>query len=164
MWSGPGSGKSTIASDLFAEMKWRNYNVELVTETAKELTWEGHHNVLEDQLFVFAMQNRKQERLVNKVDYIITDCPLLLAAAYAPARYDGSFKMMMADMWNQYDNVSYFIKRTKPYHSVGRNQTEQEARVLDNKIKQIMIAENIPFKTIAGDRSAKLLIMMDLGL
>lgn len=36
----PGTGKSTIASELFAKMKWEGFDVELVSEYAKELVWE----------------------------------------------------------------------------------------------------------------------------
>lgn len=36
----PGTGKSTIAAELFARMKWLGFDVELVSEYAKELVWE----------------------------------------------------------------------------------------------------------------------------
>ena len=32
----PGTGKSTVASELFSKMKWSGYDVELVSEYAKE--------------------------------------------------------------------------------------------------------------------------------
>ena len=35
----PGTGKSTLASELFSKMKWQGYDVELVSEYAKELVW-----------------------------------------------------------------------------------------------------------------------------
>ena len=31
----PGTGKSTLASELFSKMKWQGYDVELVSEYAK---------------------------------------------------------------------------------------------------------------------------------
>ena len=32
----PGTGKSTLASELFSKMKWKGHDVELVSEYAKE--------------------------------------------------------------------------------------------------------------------------------
>ena len=40
IFGGPGVGKSTVAADLFVIMKKEGYSVELVTEYAKELTYE----------------------------------------------------------------------------------------------------------------------------
>ena len=54
-------------------MKWKEYNVELVTEYAKELTWEKRYDILNDQLYVLSKQNRKLIRLKDQVDWIITD-------------------------------------------------------------------------------------------
>lgn len=33
----PGTGKSTIASELFAKMKWQGFDVELVSKCCKSL-------------------------------------------------------------------------------------------------------------------------------
>jgi hypothetical protein len=164
LWAGPGAGKSTIAADLFAAMKWEGHNVELINEVAKELTWEGHFNVLEDQLYVSALQNRKQERLLGKVDWIITDSPLLLCVTYMPTHYKESFKQAMLDMWNRYDNVSYFIKRQKKYSPIGRSQNEQEARDVDSRVAGLMSELQVDYVAIDGNRSAKTTIMNDLEL
>jgi hypothetical protein len=164
LFAGPGAGKSTIASDLFAEMKWQGHNVELINEVAKELTWEGHFNVLEDQLFVSAMQNRKLQRLLGKVDWIITDSPLLLCSVYIPAHYKPSFNDMMIDMWEQYDNYNYFIEREKNYVPIGRSQTEEQARGVDEKVLKLMIDADLDFAIIKGNRDAKFTIMKELGL
>ena len=164
LWAGPGAGKSTIAADLFAEMKWMGINVELINETAKELTWEGHHNILQDQLYVSAMQNRKLQRLIDKVDWIITDSPLLLCAAYIPDHYKSSFLDMIVDMWNQYDNESFFIVREKPYNPVGRNQDEVGAKQLDSDIYQLMGNHINTWHSVNGNRNAKHDILETLGL
>ena len=83
LFGGPGTGKSTTAAHLFAIMKWQGMKVELVSEYAKELTWDGRSNVLLDQLYVLAKQNRKLERLKNHgLDFVITDSPILMGLAY----------------------------------------------------------------------------------
>ena len=40
LFGGPGCGKSTIAAELFAILKKQGYEVELVTEYAKDKVWE----------------------------------------------------------------------------------------------------------------------------
>jgi ATP:corrinoid adenosyltransferase len=62
IFAGPCAGKSTTAAGLFYLMKVSGYNVELVTEYAKDMTWEGRHNILGDQLYILAKQNRRLER------------------------------------------------------------------------------------------------------
>ena len=42
----PGAGKSTLAAYTFAKLKMMNVNCELVTEFAKDKTWEKNFTVL----------------------------------------------------------------------------------------------------------------------
>lgn len=150
---GPGSGKSSIAADLFALMKWNNINVELVTEFAKDLTWEQRHATLKDQLYLLAKQNRRLDRLQGQVDYVITDSPLLLVLAYQPIGYHSSFEPFVREVWASYNNINFALNRVKPYHSIGRNQNESEARILDEKIR-ILFKDDI-VHMVNGDKDAK---------
>src|SRR6266446_4338308 len=99
LFGGPGTGKSTVASDLFALMKWQNMNVELVTEFAKEVTWEKHHNIFNDQLYILAQQNRRLERLKDQVNYVISDSPILMYQAYNPKGYFKHYDAIVNDVW-----------------------------------------------------------------
>ena len=80
----PGSGKSTLAALLFGEMKKLGYSVDLVTEYAKELVWEERNATFDDELYIFAKQNHRIFRLNEKVDFIVTDAPLLQKLYYMP--------------------------------------------------------------------------------
>ena len=83
IWGGAGVGKSTAAAGLFYEMKKLQLNVELVTEYAKDATWEKRYNILDDQIYIFAKQHRRIARLVNSgVDWVITDSPIPLGLVY----------------------------------------------------------------------------------
>ena len=126
----PGTGKSTIASELFAKMKWLGYDVELVSEYAKELVWEQRHETFKNELYIFAKQQHRLFRLQGKVKYIITDRPLLLSIFYNDKYGNKSenFRNMVLEEIHKFENIDIFLNRTKPYVSKGRNQTEEESK------------------------------------
>ena len=74
--AGPGTGKSTTAAGTFAELKHRGHRVELVTEVAKEMCYEGVPHPF-DQRYILTEQRHRLERLVGQVDIVISDAPLI---------------------------------------------------------------------------------------
>lgn len=167
LFTGPGSGKSTIAAGVFEELKWNGINCELVSEFAKQEVWAGNKKSFMNQLFITGNQHHKQLILVNEVDIIVTDSPILLGIVYNRAYSDRfafgpSLEEVLLEAHNMYDNMNYFIQRTKPYETKGRNQNESEARELDAKIQRILTEKKIPYKHVIGDRQAKLEIVADI--
>jgi len=155
LFGGGGAGKSTTAAGLFHFMKLENIKVELVTEYAKELTYEGHKNILSDQLYVTAEQNRRLQRLKGQVDWVITDSPLLLGRVYAQYyKYDYRelYLSFVEDLFNSYHNENFFITRVKPYKTFGRNETEEQAKEIDECIKATLLTYEV--KDIPGDKNA----------
>jgi len=161
---GPGSGKSTTAAGLFHTMKLSEFKVELVTEYAKDLTYEGRQSTLDNQLYVFAKQLHRIERIKNQVDYIITDSPIILACLYAPSYYPSSFEQLVMDFWKMDDNKSFFISRDKKYQKYGRKQSLDEAKEIDSKIQFFLLKNNINFQTINGDPYAHIEILKYLNI
>lgn len=141
MFAGPGAGKSTTAAGLFYKMKKTGKSVELVTEYAKDMVYEERSNIFEDQLYLLAKQNRRIARLNGKVDYIITDSPILLQYAYQKKHQGPCYLMenLTKKLFEKLDNLNILINRTKPYSKQGRNETEEQARELDNIIKEMLI-------------------------
>jgi hypothetical protein len=156
LWAGPGAGKSTTASGLFYLMKTADMQVELVTEYAKDMTWEGRHEVLQDQLYITAKQNRKLARLRNhNIDWVVTDSPLLLGTQYMTPDYlGGKFESMLFELWNSYDNLNFFIQRKKKYNPTGRNQTELEAREIDKKLLDFLSENDLEYTNVVGSKAA----------
>lgn len=145
LFAGPGAGKSTTAARLFTYLKDRGINVELVTEYAKDLTWENREDILQDQLYVLAKQNRRLSRLKGKVDWVVTDSPILLGHHYAtPDYFVGTFKPFLLDLWNSYENYNVILNRVKPYKKVGRTQSEEEAVAIDAKIRALLVELKLP--------------------
>ena len=150
---GPGVSKSTTAAMVFAQMKQNLFDVELVTEYAKELVWDERNNVFPDQLYILAKQNRSQMRLFGKVGYAITDSPLILSIAYEPDNYYPNFKQIVLDVWNKYDNIVYVLERDLPYSTVGRYHTEKQAHDVDISIIKLLDTYNIKYKTFKASRA-----------
>ncbi len=142
----PAAGKSTAASGLFHLMKKHGYNCELVTEFAKDLIYDGSSHILRNQNFVFANQEFRQHRLLDKgIDFAITDSPLIFSAFYATKDYPPSFKELCFDFYNRYDNINFFLNRSHEYTQIGRVHKEDESEHLSMTMKAYLVNHNVPF-------------------
>jgi hypothetical protein len=155
LYGSSGLGKSTLAAETFVELKKAGASVELVTEYVKSWAWENRSPVgLENSLYIFAKQLRREAILYGKVDTIVTDCPLGLCAAYEswyePGRtvvYD-LFKATRAHQAKEgkVKHLDYHLMRQFPYKKEGRYETEDEALRVDQIIRQMIPAH--PVKTV----------------
>jgi len=148
LYGGPGSGKSTTAAGVFSKLKLLGVNVELVTEYAKDLTWEESFKKLGNQNIVSANQHHRQW-ILNDVDVIITDSPIIQGLIYSNKYHDH-----IMELFNEFDNINIFLNRKKAYQTKGRSQTLDQAITLDNKIKEIFLDESMQVHYIDGDESA----------
>lgn len=151
LFGGPSTGKSTVSAGVFCLLKVHGIECELVTEFAKDLVWEERFKTLEDQQYIFGKQYHKIWRLLDKVEVIITDSPLMLSVVYASNNCVKSFTKNIIDTTNTLDNFNILLYRRNEYNSNGRYQTEQEAEMIDDKIKQSLIFYNMGFKEMLGD-------------
>ncbi len=155
LWGGPGSGKSTTAAALFSLMKLNQVKVELVTEFAKDLTYEQNYITLSNQLLVSGQQEHRLRRLVGSVDYAITDSPLPLGILYASGIYTADwFRDCIWGAFETYENINFFIKRVKPYAEYGRSQSESEADKIAEEMQNFMVYNAISCKVVDGDHNA----------
>lgn len=161
LWAGPGAGKSTTAAGLFFEMKSEGYKCELVTEYAKELCYEDrlrlpNYNPVPTAQAMLDEQYRRQWRLKNKVDFIITDSPLLLSAIYST---DNNVIQSAHARFKEFDNINFYIRRVKPYAEYGRVQSEDEARELDKRIFQFLMDTKIWQHMVLGNKEAPIKLL-----
>lgn len=153
LFSGPGGGKTTMMSGIFTELNYRYINCEMSPEYAKEKVWSNSLNVLEDQLYVFAHQQHRLWRLNGKVDVIITDSPLLLSIIYGD-RMKPSFKELVKEQYSLYNNINFFLERCNPYVKSGRIQKEEDAKLIDKKIINMLDELSEPYVSVLGDKSS----------
>lgn len=148
----PGAGKSTGAAIIFAELKKAGVNAELVTEFAKDKTWEHNCIALGCQEYMFGKQSYRLHRCRDDVDVIVTDSPLPLSLIYNhnPA-LDHHFTATVLNVFNTYENITFFINRVKPYNPKGRNQTAEESDQLSIQIKNLWNNLGLDYLEINGD-------------
>ena len=144
---GPGVGKSTIATGIYSKLKQKGIDCELASEYAKDITWEGNHDLLNNQIHLFAEQYRRQYRLLDKVDYVICDSPLILNAIYLDfflERADKKFfdseyiylqKQFFNETFAQFNNLNFYVTRLNKYYTpIGRVHDLDESKEIDKKI------------------------------
>lgn len=154
LFAGPGSGKSTTRAGVFHNLKLDGYDVEEVPEYAKILTWERRFMALSCQPHIFGEQLFALRRLEGQVEAIITDSPILLGLVYTKAGEHPGLNELTLHEFNKTKNLNIFIKRVKPFNPNGRNQTEEEARAIDEAILETLAKHNIPYRSVNGDQWA----------
>ena len=163
LFGSPGSGKSTMAALVFSRLKMLNINCELVTEFAKDKTWEKNFSALSNQVYVFAKQYFRMDRCADQVDVIITDSPLALSPYY---NKDPDIHKPLCELAvriaNKFNNLNYFIKRVKKYNPIGRNQTEAESDKIAIDLKNMLKDYDIPYTEVNGDLMSADIIVNDI--
>lgn len=160
LYGGPGTGKSTTAAALFAEMKFRGVNCEYIQEFAKDKAWEfgnmqGSPKILDAQEFIFAEQHFRIRRCATEVDLLITDSPLLLGLVYTREDFPlPSLRAVIREAHDLYDNLNIFLTREKPYNPAGRFQTEEEAKLKDVEIRNMLDEQLQPHYVVKSNREA----------
>lgn len=140
IFGGPGTGKSTTAALVFGALKQQGKNAELSVEYTKSRIYEEHWSVFDDQIYIFAQMIRQYHRCEGKIDYMISDSPLLLSVVYAryhKNRYK-ALEPLIIEAVNSYNNINIMLQRTVNYQQEGRHQNEQEANNVDEIIKQVL--------------------------
>lgn len=141
---GPGVLKSTTAAELYAKMKRKHMKVEMVREVAKEYAWAGHKIGPFEQIAILGEQIKRESLLYGKVDYIVTDSPVLLGAFYFEHNHKEIF---MTKMVNEYYKFSkrnkvkfrnYLLPRVVKYQQDGRFENEQQAKLIDSLIEDYL--------------------------
>lgn len=108
---GPCVGKSTIAAEVFAQLKKMGVSVEHVPEYAKTLVWMQKWDELNNQWLVSYRQANLIRSMLGKVDVIVTDAPVILGLYYNRHNPDNT---------SNPDKVEQFIDTFQKEHNTNR--------------------------------------------
>lgn len=137
LFAGPGAGKSTLATSIFAALKTKGHNIELVSEYVKMWAYQGKTPTSYDQIYLFAKQLHHEDTLLRHVPLIITDSPILLAPVYAklynfePYNY---LALIGKKFEQDFPALNLYIDRTVDYNPAGRYQDYEKALVFDKML------------------------------
>ena len=163
-----GSGKSTLASEIFAKLKREGYNCEYVPEFVKKSVYENNMTILNNQLVILANQYYNMDILRDKVNIIVTDSPIILSIFYNQNNHskentfkipDEIFKKLILYIHGTFDNLNFFIVRNHEYKREGRYQDEDQVKLEEAKLMNMMNKLNIDMQhLLSTDDCAKIII------
>ena len=157
LFGGPGTGKSTIAAELFSKLKWNKMDSELISEYAKQIVWEESFSKLSNQIYLFAKQHKRHIILNGKVDYVVTDSPLIMGTVYDKNDTKHLQELIFSE-FNKFENLNIFLIRDKEYNPNGRTQTYDEAIQKDNEIFKLLNENNVNYYSFVANETAVNLI------
>lgn len=155
LYGGPSSGKSTLAAQIFAELKVLGKRVELVREYAKELVYEGQDmkKLTEaDRLIILAEQFRRESILLNSVDYTITDSPMILTAYFH--RYEYAKDIVLRHL--NKSEIHIWVERPSVFEDVDRSHNEEESKQIDKEMLDFVENCNVAIHKVQGTPQQRL--------
>ena len=155
LYGGPGAGKSTFMANLFYQLKCRGLEVEMAPEFAKDIVWEGRLQYFDEQIYIFAKQLHRINRVNGKVDVCICDSPLQNSYIYLKEE-NPELKALIDKEFSKFNNLNFYIKRGSKYMQSGRYQNEEEAIQVDKKIEEVL--NEIPHTVVTHDTDIETLI------
>jgi len=171
LYGGPGVGKSTSAAYLYFLSKINKQNAELVREYAKDWVYQDRKIGPYNQIYFLGKQIHKESLLYGKVNYIITDSPIMMSVYYAylycekdladgvccaaEAFYEQARK-------DGHQHIHVMLSRAHPYDPNGRYQSEKEAVQIDNGVRKLLSDLDIPFIECKSDENDLSELMMHL--
>jgi nicotinamide riboside kinase len=148
---GSGLGKSTTAALLYGEMKNRGWSCELVREFVKEWAWEGRKPDSIGQSIIYGRQLEREALLYGKVDYVVTDSPLILCSVYRSFYYGSDIitPLVLKDLETLkekgVEQINFLLDRRKPFRCDGRFEDEATARRVDDAVRLFLDYHRMPY-------------------
>jgi len=163
----PGCGKSTLAAYVFAMLKDKGFDGELVNEYIREHV-NRHKRVpsITFQSIVYERQLEKEKIIPPALDFFVTDSPHILSYIFASLYInyqDPDHIELLGDLYlkflrysrTAYDLV-YVLEHNHPPKDDGvRYQTDEEMELLKRMIPTFLDTHRIPYKLLCANMDTK---------
>ena len=131
-----GSGKSTIAAELFARLKKMGIHCELVSEYIKDRIYEENQTMPKNQIAIFGMEHYNISNKLGKVDVIVHDGSFINNIIYKTEE-NKYFDDLIISEYKRFWNLDFFIKRGNiEFETYGRIHNLKQSKELDKTIKE----------------------------
>ncbi len=157
LWAPPGVGKSRTMAAVFSLLKNRGHRVELSPEVAKGHSYDGNANALGDPFYILGCQEFQNSRLIGKVDYIVTDCPVGMCVVYSSKEDAPMVAQLAMHVRSRYRCFDVRLTRDPGRHfeTYGRQHTEEESLALEAKVDRVLAyMQTGPVFTVRADAGA----------
>lgn len=137
----PSRGKSNLAADMYAQLRYAHVNAEFVQEWIKLWAYRKYQMKQFDQIYVFGKQHHLEyEMLKAGVKNVVTDSPIWLSVFYAPRELKRPLAEMIRTYEEQYPALNILVLKDEvaPYEREGRFQDEKGAQELENSLIRFM--------------------------
>jgi thymidylate kinase len=161
LFGGPCSGKSTLCASVFTKLKMEGIDCEMALEYAKDVVWEESFTKLKNQIYIFGKQHSRINRLLGKVDVVITDSPLINSIIYDDTK-NKYLKDLVLHEFSKLNTINYFLNRSTEYNPNGRTQTKEAALEVDKLYRDILETNFIPYKNIELGNNNTDIIIFDI--
>jgi len=143
---GPCTGKSTVASYVFASLKEKGYNVEFVPEYVKRWTFINRKPKSFDQVYLFAQQMHAEDEILSAgIDYVVTECPIYLAYFYAQLMVSVNLLNILKQFEKKYPSIDIFLPLAhNPYINVARFHDKEEAMRISRSLESFLSDSSCP--------------------
>ena len=117
----------------------------MAPEFAKDLVWEERFQYFDEQIYIFAKQLHRINRVNGKVDVCISDSPIQNSYIYLKDEYP-ELKALIDKEFSKFNNLNFYVRRGLQYVQNGRNENEAQALEVDHKIEELL--KTIPHTVI----------------
>lgn len=136
LYGGPGSGKTTLAGELFVHFKKLGIRAEYISELAREWALIERQVTGCDQVYLFASQMHAEDTPLSrgKADIVVTDSPLFLSCFYTLISENKQYTQPLIDCGHYFEEqypAAHFFCHPNPdyaFHQEGRFHNQEQSR------------------------------------
>lgn len=160
LYGGPSTGKSTSSAFIFGWLKMHGHSAELAREYVKKWAWEGRKISGLHEFYFVGKQINEESQYLGKVDYVISDKPLIMDILYArryatptiAAGIEASVRSYYAAVKEAgHEHLHVVLRRSKPYDARGRYEDEATARQMDGEVRTLLCELSIAYEELDTD-------------
>jgi hypothetical protein len=106
--------------------------------------------------------------LYGKVDYVITDCPILMGVFY-DKKYNGldtvdqAVNLFLKETSNV-QRLNFFANRCKEFDPAGRFCSAESALLTDDELRAFLYSKEVPYTTLRGSIDEQVKYVIDILL